>query len=52
MIKSETIEIDKPERLDNRLIEEQLADFDLVRWAIVEVNHKKLKVCVSYTSKK
>ncbi|MDR1327067.1 MAG: hypothetical protein LBJ74_01530 [Heliobacteriaceae bacterium] len=48
MIKSETIEIDKPEHIDNRWIEERLKPLDIVRWAIVCINNKKLKVCVSY----
>lgn len=46
MIKSEIIEIDKPESFDN--IEKCLEHFDVVRWAIIEVNDKKLKVCVSH----
>lgn len=49
-ILSEAITIDKPENLTARDIECTLRDNvgEVLRWAIIDADMKKLKICVTY----
>jgi hypothetical protein len=52
MIKSETVKIQKPKNFDNLYIEQELKNlgFDVVRWALIEIDDKFLTVSVSYNN--
>ncbi|MFI3300656.1 MAG: hypothetical protein R3Y28_04460 [Candidatus Gastranaerophilales bacterium] len=52
MIKSEVIKIQKPDKIDNEFIENQLARLGItpIRWAIVEVKTNELVIGVSFHS--
>jgi hypothetical protein len=50
MIKSEIVKLKKVENFDNLYIEQELKNlgFDVVRWALIEIDDEFLTVSVSY----
>lgn len=48
MITTKTIKLEKPETFDNHWIESQLADYNLVRWAIIEITEREITLSVSF----
>jgi hypothetical protein len=50
MIKSDTVKIKKIKNFDNLYIEQELKKlgFDVVRWAVIEVDDEFLTVSISY----
>ncbi len=47
MITTQTIKLKKPDTYDNQWIEEQLADFNIIRWAIIDVTEREITLSVS-----
>lgn len=50
MITTQTIKLKKPNEFDNLWIESQLADYNVVRWAIIEVTEREITLSVSLTA--
>ncbi len=48
MITTQTIKLKKPSEYDNCWIEEQLSAYNVVRWAIIDVEEEELTLSVSY----
>lgn len=49
MITTKTIKLRKPIEFDNLWIENQLAEYNVVRWAIIEITEKEIALSVSIT---
>lgn len=47
MITTKTIKLKKPIEFDNLWIENQLAEYNVVRWAIIDVTETELILTVS-----
>lgn len=47
MITTQTIRLKKPKEFDNQWIENQLADYNVIRWAIIDVTETELVLSVS-----
>lgn len=48
MITTKTIKLKKPGELDNLWIETQLADYNVIRWAIIDVTETEIILSVSH----
>lgn len=47
MITTQTIKLKKPIEFDNLWIESKLTDYNVIRWAIIEVTETELIISVS-----
>ena len=47
MITTQTIKIKKPSNFEDLWIENQLADYNVIRWAIIDVTETELTLSVS-----
>lgn len=50
MITTKTIKLKKPIEFDNLWIENQLAEYNVVRWAIIEITEREITLSVSITA--
>ena len=50
MITTKTIKLNRPDKFDNLWIENKLSElgFDVIRWAIVDINIKEITLSISY----
>lgn len=47
MITTRTIKLQKPVEFDNLWIENQLAGYNVIRWAIIDVTEREITLSVS-----
>lgn len=47
MITTQTIKLKKPVEFDNLWVENQLADYNVIRWAIIDITATKIIISAS-----